>query len=355
MKDLGISIGLRRAVTLRDREIMFEMYVNGLGIRKIARRLGRSHSVVSRELKRNWGNSLEWERASAFGKAQLAHEKAKKRRKTKRCRERLKSHWIRRVVEHLIVVKHLTPEQVSGFLKRNHTRLYVCKEAIYQWIQHDARHLIEYLYCGGKKYKKNRVKNKRKKKSKKAAVEKTRIDKRPKEVEDRTVPGHWEGDAIVCKQSTCSILNTTERVSRMIFATKIPDCTAESGEIGFLRNLENIPKELRKSLTLDNGGENANHAKISTALKIDIYFCHSYCSWEKGAIENRNRFIRRFVKKGTDLSKLPEWRLQEIVELHNNTPLKCLDFRTPKEVFTENVIKLQQELPQVTESQRLAA
>jgi len=323
----------RLRISERDREVMYEMLSSGKEIRDIAKRLKRHESVISRDLKRNGGNSPWWDSLSPMGKGREAHKRATQRLKRSRKKQRLK-HWrIRRVVRSLIIERRWGPEQIAGYFKKFHPGLYVCAEAIYQWIAADAPELKQYLVCGGKKYRKNRVKPKRDKK--KAAAPKTNISERPESVVSREEFGHFEGDAVVSKRNTVSIINIVERLSRYIYLEKVPDCSGESGKTAFIKALSQIPAHLRKSLTLDNGPENSLHPQIEEELKLKIYFCNAYHPFEKGTVENRNKFFRIFHPKGTDLSLVALHELQRIADLHNNRPMKCLGFRTPKQVFNQ--------------------
>ena len=200
-----------------------------------------------------------------------------------------------------------SPELTSGYFREFHPRLYVCTESIYLWIENDEPKLKKFLVCGGKKYRKNRVKYKRA--IKEGAASKKHISERPEVANTREEFGHFEGDAIVSKKNKVSILNTIERQTRYMLTEKIQDCTGKSGKKAFIDALSKIPSSLRKSLTLDNGSENSLHPEIEYELGIDTYFCTAHHAFEKGTVENRNKFLRLFFKKGSDLSKVPLYEL----------------------------------------------
>jgi len=335
MKNL-IKKKTRLGINERDREVMYVMLSKGKGIPEIGSILSRDPSIIRRDLKRNAVNSPWWDSLCPIGKGREAHRRAKARGSKSRKKDRLKNRWIRKVVYGCIKDKRWSPELISGHFREFHPRLYVCTESIYQWIEKEEPDLKDFLVCGGKSYRKNRVKYKRP--CKEAAAEKTHISKRPKLANTREEFGHCEGDAIVSKKSKVSIINTVERQTRYMFTEKIQDCTGKSGKKAFIDSLSQIPEPLRKSLTLDNGPENSLHKEIEKEIGIDVYFCTSYHSFEKGTVENRNKFLRIFFSKGTDLSNIPLYELKRVTELHNNRPMKCLGFRTPKQAY-QTVLK----------------
>ena len=263
----------RLSLNERDREVMYVMLSQGKGIPEISKRLSRESSIIRKDLKRNKGNSPWWDSLSPIGKGREAHRRAKERAKKSRKRYRLKHPRIRKVVKHMIKHCRWSPELISGYFKEFHPRLYVCTESIYLWIANDEEDLKEFLVCGGKKYRRNRVKSKRQPKD--AAANKKNIIERSKEADDRSEFGHCEGDAIVSKKSKVGIINTVERQTRYMFTEKVQDCTGKSGKKAFISALSKIPEPLRKSLTLDHGSENSLHAELEEELGINTYFCKS--------------------------------------------------------------------------------
>ena len=332
----------RLPVSERDREVMYEMAARGKSVREISKRLYRDPSVIRKDFKRNSGNSPWWDSLSPLGKAREAHRRAQERKSTSRVKPRLK-HWrIRRVVYYLIAEAHWSPELISGYLKENHSSLYVCTESIYLWIANEKPDLKQFLVCGGKKYRQNRVKSKRP--SKEASAQKTPLSQRPEKANKREEFGHCEGDAIVSKKNTVSIINTIERQTRYMFTEKVLDCSGKSGKNAFIDAMSKRPEPLRKSLTLDNGSENSLHAEIEKELRIKTYFCTPYHAFEKGSVENRNKFLRIFFPKGSDLAEIPLYELKRVTEIHNNRPIKKMGFRTPKQMYQEVLEEYQQTL-----------
>ena len=328
----------RKALSEEDREILYEMHKQQKGFREIGRRLNRCHSIISREISRNEGNSYEWQKSSGLSRGRMAHARAKSRLRSSRKRERLKNRWIRKVVENKLKVHHWSPELISGYLKKNHPRLYICTESIYQWISNDRPDLKKYLFCGGKKYRKNRVKKKRP--SNNSAVPRKSIHSRSNDIENRTSIGNWEGDAIVCRQNTAALINVVERVSRYLKIEKVHDCTGKSGKKAFSNIFSKIPSKLLITSTFDHGSENSLFYELEEEYEVEIHFCDPGRPDQKGSIENRNRFVRHFIPKGTDISKVSLVEIERIVEIHNNRPMKCLGFKTPQQVYSEAVKSL---------------
>ena len=164
----------------------------------------------------------------------------------------------------------------------------------------------------------------------------TPIALRPQEIEQRLVPGHWEGDLVEGARGTVPVVATVvERSSRLVRLVKLPDGTANSLLNGLSRRLRVERPWMRRSITYDRGSEMARHRELAKALGIDIYICDPYRPWQRGANENANGLIRQYLPKGMDLSQLTTEQLQAIEYLLNNRPRRVLGYKTPQEVFNE--------------------
>ena len=161
----------------------------------------------------------------------------------------------------------------------------------------------------------------------------TSISLRPPEVAARIVPGHWEGDLIKGAMNRSSVGTLVERVSRYLILAKMD--SASSGDVveAFTRRLRQVPAQLRKTLTYDQGCEMSQHATLTKRLNIDVYFCDPHSPWQRGSNENANGLVRQYLPKGQDLSRFTHQELSAIEHLLNNRPRKILGYRTPKEVF----------------------
>ncbi len=240
------------------------------------------------------------------------------------------------LLEKYILVKieeHWSPEQIAGTWA-DEKKESICHETIYQYVYKYRPHLVKMFFRRkGKKYKHER-------KSKYQIPDRRMIDERPKEVENRKEVGHWEGDTIVGKDHKGSIVTNVERKSGKLIASKTKDRTAEAIFEATVEDFKNIPDQLHISITYDNGREFSAHKKIENTIKMTVYFAHAYSPWERGSNENTNGLLREFIPKGTDFDTVSKEDLAYYVDLINNRPRKRLGFKTPNEVFQEELEKV---------------
>ena len=161
----------------------------------------------------------------------------------------------------------------------------------------------------------------------------TSIHERPKEVEDRTIPGHWEGDLIKGAGNKSAVGVLVERATRLVLLCKMADSTAESALAAFSAKLNSIAAPLRQTLTYDQGKEMVRHKELSQATGMRVYFCDPHSPWQKGSCENTNGLLRQFLPKGTDLSVHDQDALDSIADLMNNRPRQTLGWDSPYQVF----------------------
>lgn len=321
----------RKKLTLLERQQIYRLQELGFGVREISRNLGRAPSTISRELRRNRPPGSRWD---SWSKAKFAHDKALSRRRKPRFRLRLKNFRIRGYVEQKLVLGW-TPELISGRIELELTGESISHEAIYQYLYKEERSLIQCLPIAGRRGRAPRARRKRRRELK-LMVPKRPISKRPKVVQKRKRFGDWEADTIVSKKSTYAIHTLQERKSRKVFLSKLSSCSTQEAYNATLTHLSGVPEKLKYTLTQDNGSENFFHDR-ETRLGLDIYFCNPYSAWERGSVERANQLIRRFVPKKTDLKMVSRDRLQFIEDSINNRPMKCLGFKTPNEVYAEQV------------------
>ena len=282
-------------LSLEERETLVAFKEAGLTLRDIAKRLGRSHSSFVRELKRNkTGLGRRSNEYLIFRYVPCkAHQRAIKRGIKQRTKAPLKETLIWLFVrEHLRAPDHWTPEEISGRLPKIHPGKSICTEAIYQYIYSKQ----------AKRYKLwELLPNARKKRMKKSGRRVQRaskipdaisIDLRPGIVSQRDRVGDWETDNVIGKQTDKTALSVTvERLTRLTVLSLISR-SAESKTDSLIKRLVSLP---RVTLTADNGAENTNQQEIAQKLKLSVFFCHAYHSWEKGTVENTNGRIRRFI------------------------------------------------------------
>jgi IS30 family transposase len=332
-----VPINPEGKLTLEERQALYLYRSWGWGVNKIARQLRRAPSTISRELKRNRYSSPMFAFFDSYSQAKCAHDEANRRRSAKRQRLRLKTGDVRRAVEELLTTKdpklgRLSPELISIrlFIERG---ICISYQAIYEYIYFEARHLIPYLPRAGKKYRRKGA-AKRKRVLRQPAAPKTSIDTRPRVVALRLEFGHWEMDTIVSRQSKECLLVIQERVSRFFFVVKLTECSADCAFEAVIKMLKPLHAQgLVKSITCDNGPENSCYERITQALNIPVYFCHPYCSSERGGVENRNGTIRGFFPKKTNFSLVSEAQVEAARQRLINRPMKCLGGYTPYEIF----------------------
>lgn len=299
----------------------------GLSKREIARKLKRDHSSVRYEIKYN----------SVRNKytAEKARFKAYQRRWRAR-RQVLKVAVDKILKEYvtLAIKRYWSPEAIAGrirFVDRHIPK--VGKDAIYAFLESPHGAPLEgYLWLKG---------SKRKRRVPRVTIDgRTMIDKRPKYVANRRRFGHWEGDFIVSgKSGSGALLVLVERKSRYVIIRKLHDRSVATVN-GALRDIFGGGQLVIDSLTIDNDISFRKHEAMSALIGAPVFFCHPYHSWEKGSVEKMNQLIRRFVPKGSDISKVSVERIKEIECILNNRPLKCLRFETPSEVLMrDNILR----------------
>lgn len=286
---------------------------------KIAEVVAVSPSTISRELKRN--------RGKRGYRPKQAHEKAMARRKAKSGLRISAEVWA-------FVAQKLqedwSPEQISGFLRER--EIFISHECIYQHVYADKRaggSLWTHLRRQNKKYRKRRDGQDRRGK----IPNQRSIEERPLIVEQRRRLGDWEGDLVLGEKGKGVLLTLTERKSRFLLLRVLPSKQAALVEAAIVELLSWVSH--LKSLTFDNGKEFALHKNISATLNVDCYFAHPYASWERGTNENTNGLIRQYLPKKCKMNKVSTEKEIFIMDRLNLRPRKCLDFKTPFEVFFE--------------------
>ncbi|GAB7530296.1 IS30-like element ISCfr4 family transposase [Pseudomonas sp. 3A(2025)] len=303
-----------------------------LSQREIARLLGRSPSTISRELKRNKVINASYAACQAQAFTRERRKVCCPARKLVPGNERFE------LIVYLLR-EGFSPEQIAGKLRRmkiNFEEAYVCRETIYNAIYAlpvgELRKELILCLRQGKSTRRPRS----------GGVDRrgqipdmVSIHVRPPEIEDRQMPGHWEGDLIKGKDNASAVGTLVERTSGYLILVKMRDATATSAVEGFSAALNSMPLEVRKSMTYDRGREMAKHAELTQKTGVAIYFCDPHSPWQRGSNENINGLIRQYLPKGTDLSKHSQEQLDAISYQLNIRPRKRFDFRCPIEVITE--------------------
>lgn len=323
----------RLALTLAEREEISRALVVGHSIRVIAARIGRAPSTVSREVKRNGGrvgyratlaDNSAWDRAPRPKTCKLVGNRAL----AQIVAGKLRQQW--------------APEQIAGWLKHTYPcdeSLHVSHETIYRSLFIQARgalkkELLEHL-------RRTRGMRRSRHHTQKTAihgqiVDAVSISERPAAVEDRAVPGHWEGDLVFGSHNS-QIATLVERQTRYVMLVKVPAKDSETVVNALIKHAHKLPQELYKSLTWDRGKEMAAHKQFTLATDIQVYFCDPQSPWQRGSNENTNGLLRQYMPKGMDVSTFSQHQLNAIARQLNERPRKTLGFHTPAEMFSEAV------------------
>ena len=302
----------------------------GHSMRECARRLGVNVSTISREL---GGKSAE----VSGGTVYLPDHAAlitKGRRAACHPHIKMNNPAFRKMII-TEIQKGRSPEIIAGRLKREHGKAVISPETLYDFIYDSEIGKRDKLYQYLPRGKKRRSKKKGRKAHRSRLEGRVFIEARSKAADERSEIGHWETDSMLCKYRE-SVNVLAERMSRKVIITKLDAKDAAATAWAITTRLVN---ETVASITADNGPENAEHERIAAALRALFFFCHPYHSWEKGTVENRNGVIRRYLPRTTDLSTWSQAELDEIADDINNTPMKCLDFQTPNEVYSQCCIQ----------------
>ena len=319
----------RLALTLSEREEISRGIVAQQSIRSMASLLGRPASTVSREVRRNGGYDQY--------RATLADERAWARaRRPKRCKLARHPPLCREVARRLGL--NWSPEQITGWLKRGHPGDGSCQvshETIYRSLFVQARGVLkkELLQHLRSKRTIRRSKQARRKGDGRGQItDIVSIRERPASVEDRAVPGHWEGDLLSGSKNS-HIATLVERHTRYLMLVKAANKETQTVVSALIGQAKKLPSELYKSLTWDRGKELADHRRFTLATDIDVYFCDPQSPWQRGSNENTNGLLRQYFPKGTDLSVYSQAELNKVARQLNERPRKTLEFETPAERF----------------------
>lgn len=319
----------RLALTVSEREEISRGVAAGESARRVAARLGRSPSTVTREIVRHGGRR----RYRAAEADKRAWQSGRRPQVCKLARNR--------ALSGLVAVKlgeDWSPEQIAGWLKARFPQdqtMRVSHETIYLTLFIQARgalkrELVAHL---------RRTRSIRRPRSAKRVnrgqgqiVNAVSIRERPAEAEDRAIPGHWEGDLLAGAANT-HIATLVERHSRFVMLVAVDGKDTRSVTAALSKHVRRLPEQLRSSLTWDRGTEMAEHARFTIATDVKVYFCDPQSPWQRGSNENTNGLLRQYLPKGTDLSQLTQPKLDAIAAKLNTRPRETLAFKTPADTL----------------------
>src|SRR6187397_1412073 len=324
----GVAPAPRRravaALKLEEREEISRGIAAGRSIRRIAQGLGRSPSTISREIRRNGG--LQAYRANRADRR--AWERALR---PKPCRLALHRQLRWRVAQKLAL--QWSPEQISGWLKQEfptHQDMRISHEAIYRSLFIQTRGVLKKELTAQLRTARRmrRPKSHNVKSGQGHILDMVSIRERPAEIEDRAVPGHWEGDLLTGANDT-HIATLVERNTRCTMLAKIPRNDTRTVVAAFAKHISKLPEELRRSLTWDQGKEMHAHKRLTVATNVQVYFCDPRSPWQRGSNENTNGLLRQYFPRGTNFSRISQSYLNAIALRLNQRPRKTLGFQTP--------------------------
>jgi len=323
-------------LTMQERYFIYHMRLAGWSYARIGRRIGRHRCTIRREVQRNtspyWGHYLH----------DYAQRQADQRRVDAGTRPATGDAELMAWVESKLQARW-SPEQIAGRLAVDPPRHLVGKAishaTIYRWIwacPGRAERLRPYLRVAYRKRRKPYGKPSRQGQ----IPNRVPIDQRPEAVDQRQRIGDWEGDTIVGKGRSGYVLTNVERKSRYLVARRIDRPTAEAVEDALYHAMRRLSREHRQTQTFDNGREFSGHERIAERLGLAVYFAHPYSSWERGTNENTNGLLRQYLPKARRFDALADHDLASYVWQLNNRPRKCLNYRTPAEVFHQRPVAL---------------
>lgn len=319
-----------KQLSLEERCTIAQLYGAGQTIRQIATSMDRPPSTISREVRRNSGTK------GAYS-ASYADEQAWARRWTGSKLERhpsLRGHVLDRLA------MGWSPQQVAGRMALEQHSIRISHESIYRFIYTQYARTKDggwRLYLPKAKFKRG-FRGRKGGSAEQHIKHRVPIRERPDKVENRREAGHWEADLLMFSDKKHNILVAQERMSRYIFIAGQDDKKAQRIADTQKAWFASLPAPMRQTLTQDNGTEFALHYQIKDELNMQTYFCNPHSPWQKGGVENMNGRLRRYLPRKTNLADIPDEKIKQIALKINTTPRKCLDYKTPLEVFSKQLL-----------------
>lgn len=313
-------------LTTKERFFIEILLLMGVSFRAIGRELGRAHTTISREIQRNHRGDLYC--------GVIADKKAITKRSIPRHHRRQTHQPLVAYVEEKLAFDW-SPEQIAHRLPIDYPqdeRMRISPETIYHWAYIDAQHGGQ-IYRHLRRHRQRRRIQKRYGAGRRFIKDRVSISERPEVVASRSRYGDWEADLMLGGIGKGALATCLERKSRYMLADDVPDKTADSFNAAIEHSLAEVPSDLRLTLTVDNGKEMAGFKELEKATGLTVYFADPYASWQRGANENGNGLLRQYFPKGCDFRKIAKEQIQTAVHRLNHRPRKCLDYRTPHEVF----------------------
>ena len=317
----------------QEREEISRLLSQKRSFQDVAKALGRNVSTISREIAAGGCNKYTYRAVTAQNRAR---RNAARRKSGKRKLSGDQKLWayIQKKLR-----KKWSPRQIAEELEKDYPldmAMRISPEAIYSYIYVLPRGSLkkELVSCLRQNHKR-RYKQRRVAKNERNIEDMLSIEERPKEVEDRTIPGHWEGDLIIGKNNRSALGTLVERTTRTTILVPVKSKEAEVVAKAFAKEAKKLPQQMKLSMTYDQGREMAKHKLFTNITGMKVYFAHPRSPWERGTNENTNGLIRQFFPKGTDFGKVTRYEVKKVQDLLNGRPRAALGFKKPYEVFDQ--------------------
>jgi transposase, IS30 family len=317
-------------LTDAERKAIGRLHAAGQSRSQIAKVLCRHKSTIGRELCRNSLPSRHWP-AGRYDAGRAIALTARRRRRG-RGHKMARQPALRDRIRDFLAMGW-SPEQIAGRLALEHGRTIISHESIYRFVYHrTAQKDYWNRLLPRRKHRRGRP-GRRGASPVHFIPQRVAIAERPAAANDRAEAGHWEADLMLFRTPSQAVLVVHERLSRVIRILRQPSKAAAPVLSNLAALCRRLPKALRRSITFDNGSEFALHNKLAARFRLKTYFCDPHSPWQKGGIENAIGRLRRSLPRRSDLTTIMQGHLDELTNRYNRTPRKCLDFRTPEEVF----------------------
>ena len=297
----------------------------GCSRREIGRLMGRSHTTIGRELKRNNLPKAGYKPARADIMAGVRRDRPCRLQRQSTLRDHV----------HDSLAMGWSPQQIAGRLRQEGSKHTISHETIYRYIyRRDMRDEKLHRYLAHAKAKRGLRYFKRRREP---LPERMNIANRPQAIEDREQFGHWEGDLMQFRTQRGAVLNVTERTTRFALLSSLPNKRAPETAQAIVDAMAGLPDKARRSLTFDRGTEFVDHQTMTDKLGVDVWYCDPHSPWQRGMIENTNGILRRDMPRKTDINDYTDKDIETIQYLINSKPRKCLGYRTPEEAFIQKI------------------
>ena len=317
-----------------EREEISRLLAQKCSFRDIAKTIGRDVSTISREVHGGSCNRYTYRATKAHHRAKRNAAKRKSGKHKLKAQPELWSYICQKLQK-----KKWSPRQIAEQLKKDYpqdTTMRISPEAIYTYIYVLPRGALKKeLTACLRRHHKRRHKQARGIKMERKIEDMLSIEERPKEVADRIIPGHWEGDLIIGKNNRSALGTLVERTTRTTILVPVRNREAETVAKAFAKEAKKLPQQMRLTLTYDQGREMAKHKLFTSISGVKVFFAHPRSPWERGTNENTNGLIRQFFPKGTDFNKVSRYQVKKVQDLLNDRPRQTLGFLKPYEVFNQ--------------------